>query len=311
MAEIRKNLTGSAHELKINSRLSDLIKEITFDSSRKMAFTPQLPELRNIHIFRRNEIEYRAVPNIHGYYVLWICLSGTGQLLVDGAHLELNAGESTLVLPGQPHIRLPDSRKRHVSWLLLRFESKDSGWFTGFRNGRSRLSEESMTKLTALLEFYSHRDDPLAAASCGASLQILLAELLAGSSRSSGENQVELPQASSSYIRELCELMMQMPPVKDPFKIVAARKSVTPEYLHVLFRKKTGQTPRDFMARQKLNLAQHLLANSELTVSEIALRCGFSGIYPFSKFFKSRCKVSPCAYRKEKNADLKNFLPQQ
>ena len=300
MAEKNKNLTDSAHEFKINSSLAGSLEKITFDSSRKLAFTPQLPDLRNIHIFRRNEIEYRAVPNIHGYYVLWICLSGTGQLLVDGAHLELHAGESTLVLPGQPHIRLPDRCKRHVSWLLLRFESSDKGWFAGFRNSRSRLTAKALETLTTLLEYYSRREDPLAAAGCGASLQLLLAELLS-ESRIPGEVP-EIPQGGSSCIRELCELMMQMPPVKDPFKIVACRRSVTSEYLHVLFRKKTGQTPRDFMARQKLNLAQHLLVNSELTISEIALRCGFSGIYPFSKFFKNRCKVSPTAYRKEKNS---------
>ena len=299
MVKKEKNLTESAHKFKKNAPLAELMKKITFDSSRKLAFSPRLPELHNIHIFRRNEIEYRAVPNIHGYYVLWICLSGTGQLLVDGAHLELHANESTLVLPGQPHIRLPDSRKRRVSWLLLRFESSDKGWFSGFRNARSRLTPEALAHLESLLEFYVRREDPLAAGSCGASLQILLAELLAGSNHP-GETPPELPGASTSYVRELCELMMQMPPVKDPFKRVAARKNVTPEYLHVLFRKKTGQTPRDFMARQKLNLAQHLLANSELTVSEIALRCGFSGIYPFSRFFKSRCKVSPSSYRKEK-----------
>ncbi len=299
MVKKEKNLTDSAHKFKKNAPLAELMKKITFDSSRKLAFSPRLPELHNIHIFRRNEIEYRAVPNIHGYYVLWICLSGTGQLLVDGAHLELHANESTLVLPGQPHIRLPDSRKRRVSWLLLRFESSDKGWFSGFRNARSRLTPGALAHLESLLEFYVRREDPLAAGSCGASLQILLAELLAGSNHP-GETPPELPGASTSYVRELCELMMQMPPVKDPFKRVAARKNVTPEYLHVLFRKKTGQTPRDFMARQKLNLAQHLLANSELTVSEIALRCGFSGIYPFSRFFKSRCKVSPSSYRKEK-----------
>lgn len=303
MAVNRKNLTESVHELKINPSLAGLLEAVTFDSSRKKSFTPLLPELRNIHIFRRNEIEYHAVPNIHGCYVLWICLSGTGQLLVDGANLELHEGESTLVLPGQPHIRLPDSRKRRVSWLLLRFESKEKGWFAGFRNIRSRLSESAWEKLTALLGSYARREEPTAASACGAWLQLLLCELLHESSQNTTENNTELAQASSSCIRELCELMMQMPPVKDPFKIIAARQNVTPEYLHVLFRKKTGQTPRDFMARQKVNLAQHLLVNSELSVSEIALRCGFSGIYPFSKFFKNRCKVSPSTYRKEKNSE--------
>ena len=46
-----------------------------------------------------------------------------GRLLVDGAHQELSTSETTLVLPGQPHIRLPDPCKRRVSWLLIRFES--------------------------------------------------------------------------------------------------------------------------------------------------------------------------------------------
>ena len=306
MAENRINLTISAHEHKLTKRISALIGQVSFDSSRRNAFTPRLPELRNIHIFRRNEIEYRAVPNIHGYYVLWICLSGTGQLLVDGAHQELSTSETTLVLPGQPHIRLPDPCKRRVSWLLIRFESDDKGWFADFRNSRSKLDEAMTETLAQMLENYTRKGDIPGESICGALLQLLLLQLLeatrkAGTKSSSTS---DLPPAGSGCIRELCELMMQMPPVKDPFKVVAARRNVTPAYLHVLFRKKTGHTPRDFMSRQKLNLAQHLLGNSELTVSEIALRCGFSGIYSFSKFFRKKCNMTPGEYRKTKGEQL-------
>jgi hypothetical protein len=305
MVKKRKNLTDSAHGSKMMHSVSELSRQISFDSSRRNAFTPRLPELRNIHIFRRNEIEYNAVPNIHGYYVLWICLAGTGRLLIDGAHVELQSGESTLVLPGQPHIRLPDAEKRHVSWLLIRFESDDHGWFAGFRNARSRLSPETSEKLAMLLEYYLRREEILYSSACGGTLLLLLSLLLTEQTDFSAKNPLyepDIPGGTASCIRELCELMMQMPPVGDPFRIVAARRNVTAAYLHVLFRKKTGHTPRDFMARQKLNLAQHLLANSDLTISEIALRCGFSGIYPFSRFFSRKCRITPTAYRKERNS---------
>ena len=305
MVEKGKILTDSVQGAEIMSPVSELIQQISFDSSRRNAFTPRLPELRNIHIFRRNEIEYNAVPNIHGYYVLWICLGGTGRLLIDGAHVELQSGESTLVLPGQPHIRLPDAEKRHVSWLLIRFESNDHGWFAGFRNARSRLTPDSLEKLAILLEYYLRRDEILYSSACGSTLLLLLSLLLTEQNNFSAKNPLyepDVPGGAASCIRELCELMMQMPPVKDPFRIVAARRNVTAAYLHVLFRKKTGHSPREFMARQKLNLAQHLLANSDLTVSEIAQRCGFSGIYPFSRFFSRKCRITPTAYRRERNS---------
>ena len=151
MAEKGKNLTDSVDEHNLMSHLSELIEAVSFDSSRRNAFTPRLPELQHIHIFRRTEIQYRAVPNIHGYYVLWICLSGTGQLLVDGAHQELHTGETTLVHPGQPHIRFPDRCNRSVNWLLIRFESADKGYFANFRNSKRKLDGGMVKTLSLLL----------------------------------------------------------------------------------------------------------------------------------------------------------------
>lgn len=304
MVKKEKNLSNSAQIATIPLKLTELIDKIDFDSSRGNAFTPTIPKIRNIHIFRRNEIEHRPLLNIHGYYVLWICSYGTGHLLIDGAHLELNIGESTLVHPGQSHIRLPDSNKRKVNWLLLRFESDDKGLFSHFKNTKIKLSKIAIDTLTLLLEYYFKRESAFNASACGACLQTLLTILLTESPQLTNSETSNLVSNTDAYIRELCELMMQVPPEKDPFKFVAARRNVTPEYLHVLFRQKTGHSPRDFIAKQKLNLAQHLLVNSELTISEVAVRCGFSGVYPFSKFFKKRRGISPSFYRKTKGLSL-------
>ena len=303
MVEKGKNLSNSVDNATSSPNLSTLISKITFDSSRGNAFTPILPQLRNIHIFRRNEIVHRPLPNIHSYYMLWICVNGTGHLLIDGANLDLSVNECTLILPGQSHIRLPDSKNRKVNWLLIRFESDNKGWFSNFHNKKITLSQIAIENLALLLELYQNRESSFISSACGACLQLLLS-LLHNATENINNNTPKLVSSTDACIRELCELMMQVPPEKDPFRFVAAQRNVTPEYLHVLFRQKTGFTPRDFIAKQKLDLAQHLLVNSELTISEIALRCGFSDVYPFSKFFKKRRGVSPSSYRKAKGLPL-------
>ena len=301
MTEKRKNLTESVQKRKVWSEITEIAGEITFDSTRREVFSPRLPELKNIHIFRRNEQYSGVLPNIHAYFVLWICLSGAGGLLIDDAHIGLQEHEGILVLPGQPHC-LPDNQGRRVEWLLIRFESMDHGWFSVFRNVHLQLSDRSAEILAQLLKYYGERENSFACSACGAALLQLLAGLSEERLSSTGMLLPEYGQSTAAYIRELCELMIQMPPVKDPFKIVAAHRNVTPEYLHTLFRKKTGHSSRVFQNWQKLNLAQHLLANSELSISEIALRCGFSDIYPFSRFFRQQSGITPSAYRK-KNCD--------
>ena len=47
------------------------------------------------------------------------------------------------------------------------------------------------------------------------------------------------------------------------------------------------------MLQKRLDMAQQLLIYSQLSVGEIAEKCGFQSIYYFSKYFKKRCGVSP------------------
>ena len=52
MMEKRKNLTDSVQKEDSWEIISEKADRITFDSTRLAAFTPRLPELKNIHIFR-------------------------------------------------------------------------------------------------------------------------------------------------------------------------------------------------------------------------------------------------------------------
>lgn len=67
-----------------------------------------------------------------------------------------------------------------------------------------------------------------------------------------------------------------------------------------LFHAMMGETPFRFIARLRVELAAGLLLSAnQLSVSAIALRCGFSDLAVFSRTFKQLYGMSPSVFRKE------------
>lgn len=64
-----------------------------------------------------------------------------------------------------------------------------------------------------------------------------------------------------------------------------------------VFRKATGQTPIEYLIRLRLNKAMELLRNSDLNITEVAMRTGFSDSNYFARQFKSSLGISPRQYR--------------
>jgi AraC-like DNA-binding protein len=61
----------------------------------------------------------------------------------------------------------------------------------------------------------------------------------------------------------------------------------------------TGQTPRDFIIRTRLEAACNFLRFSSLSVSEISDELGFCDVHYFSRLFSARMGISPLAFRKK------------
>jgi len=65
-----------------------------------------------------------------------------------------------------------------------------------------------------------------------------------------------------------------------------------------LFRQATGDTPQRRLARERVDRACILLANTRLPIEQIACDCGFANRYHFSRVFKRFRGLGPAAYRK-------------
>ena len=65
-----------------------------------------------------------------------------------------------------------------------------------------------------------------------------------------------------------------------------------------LFKEVTGKTPKEYINDIRIDKACGLIKNTDMTVTEIALCCGFGDMNYFSRYFKMRMGMPPTKYAK-------------
>ncbi len=79
---------------------------------------------------------------------------------------------------------------------------------------------------------------------------------------------------------------------------VASSIGINDRYLYNLFVTYEHISPKKYLSRLRLNSAKSMLANTDATISEIAVSSGFPDVLTFSRFFSKNMKLSPTAYRR-------------
>ena len=70
-----------------------------------------------------------------------------------------------------------------------------------------------------------------------------------------------------------------------------------------LFKQALHQSPFDFLLRYRIEQSLALLQNNDLSITEIAIRVGFSGPSYYAEVFKRYMLCSPTAYRKKHRSE--------
>ena len=82
-----------------------------------------------------------------------------------------------------------------------------------------------------------------------------------------------------------------------PLPALAARVGTHEKRLTRAFRAHTGRTVLEFAREERLSHAQRLLAQTRLSIEDVAHAIGFSGAANFTTAFKERFGSTPAAYR--------------
>ena len=78
---------------------------------------------------------------------------------------------------------------------------------------------------------------------------------------------------------------------------VAGHFHVSGSYISKLVKERTGSGFTDYVNKQRLAKAKHLLCETEMLVSDIAGATGYNSVYNFTRVFKRYEKMTPTQYR--------------
>lgn len=87
-------------------------------------------------------------------------------------------------------------------------------------------------------------------------------------------------------------------------KDIANHVGVSPFYLERVFKQETGETPRTYLEKIRVDKAAQLLKNTNRTNLEICYEVGFQSPSNFYKVFRRRKNCSPSEYRNQISKEL-------
>ena len=101
-----------------------------------------------------------------------------------------------------------------------------------------------------------------------------------------------LVRLAESYIRESCMTKLSLDDL-------ARLTNYSPHHFLRIFKAETGKTPIEYLLDVKIERAERLLGNKELSITDICHMSGFNSISHFSTTFRKRTGMTPLTNRKQ------------
>ena len=156
--------------------------------------------------------------------------------------------------------------------------------------------DEVESEMASLVRAWEDPRPPAALEARSHLLQVLLALLRAEAATSRGQQtpgELRNLRRVERAIRYVDQHFAQRIEAAD----LAAAAGLSVSQLARLFRERTGHAPMQYLRRVRVDRARHLLADIDLSIKEIAGRCGFDDPYHFSRVFRQLDGLPPTLYR--------------
>ena len=253
--------------------------------------------------------DYPMKQHPDGYYYTWetgrrlseyqLCFVFSGDGVVEfepNRPVALSQGKLLLLAPGEWHRCRPDPETGWGTlWIgfggkmarsIVRRVFHQDGSFVLPVAKANEFESSAMRLVKQMLKFGEKR--PLSSAGDLMSLLGRIAEEDFDSAAITTSGAIR--EAQSEIIRRACETIN--------FMELAKSVGMTYDRFRHHFAITTGFSPLQFQLAERMRVAKNLVANTNLPISEIARRTGFSSAASFARFFKAAAKLSPAGYRR-------------
>jgi AraC family transcriptional regulator len=192
--------------------------------------------------------------------------------LMNAPYLQLSISDAALMAASDGEVDLPIYRKFADSRLRALVTAVHVEMVAGFPSGRLFLDSVEQAIAVALINGHAVGRRPV---------------------------QIHRGGLGSSRLRKIKELVDANIDADLSLDEMAQSLELSTAHFVRMFRKSTGETPHQFLLRQRIERAKAMLRAAEARVLDVAVACGFKTQQHFAQVFRDICGVSPTEYRQD------------
>ena len=243
--------------------------------------------------------DWHSVPHTHNHAELFYIVGGKGQFLIEDQLYPVNTNHLVIINPNVTHTEV-SLNAQPLEYIVLGIEGVELS-ITENSNGQFCILDhfESMDITSCLRNILREMElkQPGYEDICQAFMEILIIRLM----RSTGLSMPTEPQNSvgnhqCAAVRRYIDHHFKEPLTLDQ---LAEEAHMNKYYLSHAFKREYGVSPINYMISRRLEESKYLLAETDLSMSQIAQLLGFSSLSYFSQVFHRTQGIAPMEYRQQ------------
>ena len=241
--------------------------------------------------------DWHSVPHTHNHVELFFIVGGKGQFLIEDQTYAVNTNDLVIINPNVTHTEVSLSAQP-LEYIVLGIEgielatgANSDGQFCILDHFESAEFSSCLRNILRETEL----EQPGYEDVCQAYMEILIIRLMRNTALSiPAEPQTITGNRQCAAVRRYIDLHFKEPLTLEQ---LAEEAHMNKYYLAHTFKREYGVSPISYMISRRVEESKYLLAETDLSMSQIAQLLGFSSLSYFSQVFRRIQSLTPMEYR--------------
>ena len=241
--------------------------------------------------------DWHSVPHTHNHLELFFIVGGKGQFLIEDQLYPVDINNLVIINPNVVHTEVSLNAQPleyivlGVDGIQLANRSNANGQFSILDHYESVEISSCIRNILREMELKSTGYEDV----CQAYMEILIIRLMRNTTLSvPAEPQVSSGNRQCAAIRRYIDLHFKESLTLEQ---LALEGHMNKYYLSHAFKREYGVSPINYMISRRIEESKYLLAETDLSMSQIAQLLGFSSLSYFSQVFRRTQAITPMEYR--------------
>ena len=241
--------------------------------------------------------DWNSVPHTHNHTELFFIVSGQGQFLIQDQVFPVDVNNLVIINPNVLHTEASLNAQPleyivlGISGIELATSENSNGQFCILDHFESVEISSCLRNILREMELKNTGYEDI----CQAYMEILIIRLMRNTAMTVQEEATPLSSnRQCASVKRFIDLHFKEPLTLEQ---LAEEAHMSKYYLSHAFKREYGVSPINYMISRRIDESKYLLAETDLSMSQIAHALGFSSLSYFSQVFRKSQQISPMEFR--------------